>query len=102
MCMPRFPKHCWATYFEKLIYKQDLIIADAKQESKHKIWFTLIVEALNRYLYHVIISTILIILIYSCIYSLYLLFIWIFIIIFFITSHFLLCAIFYILICFFV
>src|SRR6202022_4501004 len=41
------------SYFEKLVSKEDLTAADAKQKSKHRTWFTLTVEALNGLLYQV-------------------------------------------------
>ena len=41
------------SYFEKLVSKENLTAADAEQKSKHRTWFTLTVEALNRFLYQV-------------------------------------------------
>ena len=41
------------SYFEKLVSKEDLTAADAKQKSKYRTWFTLTIEALNGFLYHV-------------------------------------------------
>lgn len=41
-------------YFEKFVSKEDIVVVNAKQKSKHIIWFILDVEVFNGFLYQAI------------------------------------------------
>ena len=85
------------SYFDIFVSKKDLHVVDAKEKSKHRTWFTLVVEVLNGFLYQVILFKISISLAYF-LHFLYISFVFVIHLDFYYHIFSLLCVIFHILI----